>query len=90
MADAGMTGERFGVQSRFEVFQLAFGAAPLEMIAFQRGDACGIVTAIFAAFERIHNLIRDRTAPENADNAAHADQYLQIVEKFSKNDALNS
>jgi hypothetical protein len=79
-----MTRERFGLQSRFKVFEFAFGAAPLEMIAFQRGDPCGIVAAIFKALERIHQLLRDRSAPENADNAAHADQYLQIVEKWSK------
>jgi hypothetical protein len=54
------------------------------MVAFQRGNAGGIVAAIFEALERIHNLIRNRTAPENADNAAHADQYLQSVEKLSK------
>ena len=64
----------------FEVLQLAFGAAALEMVAFQRGDARGIVAAIFEPLERIHQLLRDRTAPENADNAAHADQYLQIDE----------
>jgi hypothetical protein len=29
-------------------------------------------------------LLRDRTAPENADNAAHADQTLQIDEKSPK------
>ncbi len=84
MADAGMTGERFGFQSRFEVFQLAFGATAREAVAFQRGDTSGIVTAIFQPLERIHDLIRDRSASENADNAAHADQYLQIVERFSK------
>ena len=78
--DAGMAGERLGPQSRFEILEFAFGAAALEMVAFQRGDACGIVAAIFKTLERIHHLLRDRTAPENADNAAHADQYLQIDE----------
>jgi hypothetical protein len=82
MSDAGMPRERFGFQSRFEIFQFAFGAAPLETVAFQGGDPCGIVTAVFEALERIHQLLRDRTASENADNAAHADQYLQIVENF--------
>ena len=72
-----MTRERFRSQSCFEVLQLALGAAALEVVAFERGDACGIVAAIFKAFERIDDLIRDRSASENADNAAHADQYLQ-------------
>jgi hypothetical protein len=86
VSDAGMTRERFGSQSRFKVLEFAFGAAALEMVAFQRGDARGIVAAIFKALERIHQLLRDRTAPENADNAAHADQYLQIVEKQRQSD----
>src|SRR4029077_5369268 len=81
VCDAGVSCQRRGFQSRLEIFELAFGTAALEMVAFQRGDTGGIVTAIFKAFERIHNLIRDRTAPENADNAAHADQYLQINRK---------
>ena len=90
VADAGMAGERLGLQSRLEILQLAFGAAALEMVAFQRGDACGIVAAIFQPLERIHQLLRDRTAPQNADNAAHADQYPQIVEKITKSlESLN-
>ena len=50
-------------------------AAALEMLAFKRGDARGIVAAIFKTFERIHQLLCNRLAPENADNPAHADQY---------------
>ena len=38
-----------------EILQLAFGAAALEMVAFQRGDAGGIVAAIFQPLERIHH-----------------------------------
>ena len=72
--------ERFGLQPLFEIFQFALGAAAREMIAFQRGDAGGIVAAIFKPLERIHQLLRDRSASENADNAAHADQYPQIDE----------
>src|SRR5260370_40531694 len=83
VSDAGMPRERLGPQSCLEILELALGAAALETVAFQRGDAGGIVAAIFEALERIHNLIRNRTAPENADNAAHADQYLQSVEKLS-------
>ena len=72
MTDAGMAAERLCAEPRFEILQLAFGAAALEMVAFQRGDAGGIVAAIFKPFERIHQLLRDRSASENADNAAHA------------------
>ena len=82
--DAGVPGQRLGPQPRFEIFQFAFGAAALEMVAFQRGDACGIVTAIFEPLERIHQLLRDRSPPENADNAAHAVQYPQIAENRAR------
>src|SRR5882757_7394689 len=84
VTDAGMTCERFGAQPRLEVFQLAFGAPAFEMLAFQRGDTSGIVTAIFKTLERIHQLLRDRSASQNADNAAHAVQYPQIAENSPK------
>ena len=77
-------GQRLGVQSLFKVFELALGAASLQMIALQRGDPSGIIAAIFQALERIHQLLRDRRTSENADNAAHADQYLQLVEGMIK------
>jgi hypothetical protein len=48
------------------------------VIAFQRRNACGIIAAIFEAFERIHQLLSDRCAPENADDAAH----LQNIQFF--------
>jgi hypothetical protein len=81
--DAGMAREWFGFQSRFEIPQFAFGPAALEMVAFQRGNASGIIASIFEALECIHNLVCDRTAPKDADNPAHADQSLQIDKKIS-------
>ncbi len=78
MSDAGVTRERLGSQSRLEILELAFGAAALEMVAFECRDAGGIIAAIFQPLERIHQLLRDRAASENADNAAHAGQYLPI------------
>src|SRR5258708_32351025 len=82
VADAGVAGERLGFQSRFQILELAFGAAPLKVGAFQRRGTCGIVAAIFKALERIHNLIRNPTAPQNADNAAPTGQYPQLTDKF--------
>ena len=72
MADAGVAGERLCGEPRLEIFQLAFGAAALETVAFQRRDPGRIVAAIFQPLERIHQLLRDRSASQNADNAAHA------------------
>jgi hypothetical protein len=72
MPDPGVPLQRFGLQPLFEILQLALGAAAREVVAFQRGDARGIIAAIFKTFERIHQQLRDRSASENADNAAHA------------------
>lgn len=75
VADAGRAFERLGLETLLQVLQLALGAAAREMLAFERGDARGVVAAIFKTFERIHQLLCNRRAPENADNPAHADQY---------------
>ena len=49
--DPGVALERFGIQPLFEVLQLALGAAAREVTAFQRGDAGGIIAAIFKPLE---------------------------------------
>ncbi len=49
--DPGVAFERFGSQPLFEVLQLALGAAAREVAAFERGDACGIIAAIFEPLE---------------------------------------
>ncbi len=84
VADAGVAHERLGAQARFQILQLALGAAALETVAFQRRNACGIITAIFKTLERIHQLLRNRSPSQNADNAAHAVQYPQIAENLPK------
>jgi hypothetical protein len=64
-----------GFQQLLQILQLALGAAALDLLALERGDARGIIAAIFKTFERINQLLCNRLAPENADNPAHADQY---------------
>ena len=49
--DPDMALERFGIEPLFEILQLALGAAAREAAAFQRSDACGIITAIFKPLE---------------------------------------
>ena len=68
--------ERLARSLRFEVAQLAFGAPARELAAFQRGDAGGIIAAIFEPLERIDQRAGDRLAPENAHNSAHASERL--------------
>ncbi len=53
VADADGAIERLAHEPGFEVFQLALGATPRELAAFERGDARGIVAPVFEALERI-------------------------------------
>ncbi len=53
VADADGAGERLARELGFEIAQLAFGAAAREVAVFERGDARGVVAAIFEALERV-------------------------------------
>ena len=72
VADADRAGERLAVQPRLEVAQLALGAPARQRAALERGDAGGIVAAIFEALERVDELPRHRLTAENPDNPAHS------------------
>ena len=81
VADADAAEQRRCLEARFQILQLALGAAAVEMHSFQRRDTGGIIAAIFQPLEGIHQLIRDRTTPQNANDAAHADSGLPIAEQ---------
>ena len=49
--DPDMALQRFRLQPLFQILQLALGAAAREVIAFERGDAGGIIAAVFKPFE---------------------------------------
>ena len=72
VTDTAMTLQRLALQSRFQILQLAFGAAPLQPSALERGDACGVIAAILQPLERIDELLSNRSLPQNSDNSAHA------------------
>ncbi len=71
VADADGAEERLAQQPRFEVLELALGAPAHQLAAFERGDAGGIVAAIFQPLERIDELRRRRLLPDDPDDAAH-------------------
>jgi hypothetical protein len=71
VSDAGMAGERLAHQPLFEVLQLAFGAAPRQVPALERGHARRIVAAVFKALERLDHFLGDRLASEYSDDSAH-------------------
>ena len=71
VADADRAGERLEPELLLEILELALGAAPRQLAVFERGDARGIVAAIFQALERIDELRRRRFSADDSDNAAH-------------------
>jgi hypothetical protein len=72
VADADRAGERIARQSGFEIAQLALGTSARKLPTFERGDAGGVVAAIFEPLERIDKQARDRFTAENAYDSAHA------------------
>ena len=81
VADPDMACQRLLAQLVLEIAQLALGAAAIDPAVFERGDARGIVAAIFQPLERIDQLLGNRPASQNSDNAAHAGEYPQIKVK---------
>ncbi len=72
VADAGVAVQRAVVQDLAETVQLAGRAAALDMAMDQRGDAGGIVAAIFQALEGIQDDRRHVARSRDSYNAAHA------------------
>ena len=72
VADADRALERLVREFLFEIPELALGAPAREHAVLKRGDAGGIITAVFEALERIDQERRYGLAPDNSDDAAHA------------------
>src|SRR5262249_11043679 len=79
VADADRAVERLTREPVLEILQLALCAAPREPNAFERGNARGIIAAIFEALERIDKLRCRRLAADDADNSAHARCQLSVL-----------
>ena len=62
--------QRLAVQPRLEIAELALGAPARQRAVLERGDAGGIVAAIFEALERVDELPRHRLTAENSNNPA--------------------
>ncbi len=56
----------------FQVLELAFRAPAGQQTLLQRGDAGGIIAAIFKTLERLDQTERDRLPPQDSDDATHA------------------
>ena len=71
VADADRARQRLARELLFQILELAFGAPARQHAMLERGDAGGIVAAIFEALERVDKQRRDRLAADDPDNAAH-------------------
>ena len=85
MPDADRAGERLARELGFEIAQLALGAPARELAVFERGDAGGIVAAVFEPLERIDERAatgsrpRMPTIPHMRATASYADCALIIA-----------
>jgi hypothetical protein len=70
MADADGALQRLALQPRFQVTELAFGAAARQRPMLQRGNTGRIVTPVFEALERVDQLPGYRLTAENPNNPA--------------------
>ncbi len=71
MADADIAGERLARQAAFQRGELTLGAPAAERAVIQRGDAGGVIAAVFEALERFDQVAGDRLTPNNSDDPAH-------------------
>jgi hypothetical protein len=62
MANANCTAEGLSLETRLERAKLAFGASTAEHAMIERGDARGVVAAVFETLERIDQLAGNRLA----------------------------
>jgi hypothetical protein len=74
MTDADGAVQRFLGEARFQIAQLALGTPPRQRAPFQRGDARGIVAAVFESLQRIDELPRHRLTTENPNDPAQIRQ----------------
>src|SRR5690348_13212312 len=63
--------QRLPGEAQFEVLELALGPPARQPPALERGNAGGVIAAIFEPLEGIDHLAGDRLVPENSDDSAH-------------------
>ena len=91
VADAGVAAQRLAAQPVFEIAKLALGSAARQRAMLERGDARGIVAAVFEPLQRVDKLPRHRLTAENANDPAQSDDPLPVRPhvmrhgRFSKN-----
>ena len=80
VADADAAGQRVGLQQRFQIGQLALGAAALDPAIHQGGDAGRVIAAIFQPTQSLDQRRGDLALANDADDAAHVRLLLETTE----------
>ena len=78
VADADGSQQRLAGEPRFQILELALGAPPRQHAVLERGDARGIIAAVFEALERIDQLRRSCLLADDSDNPAHAGRTVPL------------
>ena len=71
VTDADRSRQRLARELQFQILELALGTPSRQGAVLERGDAGGIVAAVFEALERVDQLRCDRLTADDSDNAAH-------------------
>jgi hypothetical protein len=73
MADAYVAGEWLLLEPLLQRGELALGASAPEHSMINRGNARGVIAAVFEALERFDQMAGDRLASNDSDDPAHPD-----------------
>jgi hypothetical protein len=71
MTDADSATERLAIETILEGAELSFRTPAAKHAFLKGGDTGRVVAAIFEALERIDQLARNRSVPENSDDPAN-------------------
>ena len=71
VADADRSRQRLARELQFQILEFALGTPSRQRAVLERGDAGGIVAAVFEALERVDEKRCDRLTADDSDNAAH-------------------
>jgi hypothetical protein len=72
VTDSNRSGEWLADKPVLQIPELAFGSPPREPAIFERRNSGRIITSVFEALERFHQLAGNRRATQDSYNAAHS------------------
>src|SRR4051794_33381709 len=79
VGDAGEAREQGLVDLRFEIGDARSAARTLQFAVHMQGDAAGVVTAVFEAFEAFQQNGGDIALRDGADDATHGSSFFGLA-----------